>query len=150
MKATDHLLNDHKLIRKILTDFSVDNPRYPSLFKTLARAVIGHAWFEDKIFLPAFQKESILQKRFIHEISQEHEDLDNLFSLIKSTPTKNKKELEAYNLQMRTILETHLKKEEDALFPLTELVLDNEGMNKLGNDMEKRKTEIRDVVSEYR
>ena len=50
---------------------------------------------------------------------------------------------------MRAVLESHLKKEEDGLFPLAERILDEDGLNQCGEEMERRKTEIRDVVKEY-
>ena len=52
-KATDALLKDHLLINKILEQLTLDNPRFDHICRTLHRAVLGPAWFEDQIFLPA-------------------------------------------------------------------------------------------------
>jgi hemerythrin-like domain-containing protein len=142
-KATDQLLKDHKMIRKILSEFSVDNPRYAELLKTLQRIVVAHAWFEDAVFLPAFEAEPLLNKRFTAEIVQEHKDIDFFLKLLRKTPPAQKKETELYNLQLRVLLDTHFKKEEDGLFPLTERLLDEAGMNALSDEMERRKTEVR-------
>jgi hemerythrin-like domain-containing protein len=147
-KATDQLIKDHKMIRQILTDFSLENPRFPQLLKTLRRVVVGHAWFEDAVFLPAFAAEPLLHRRFMDEITQEHKDLDALLSLLRETPLSEKSVLDSYLLQMRSVLETHLKKEEDALFPMAEKILNEEGLNRLGDEMERRKTEVRDLVKE--
>ena len=95
MKATDQLLKDHKMIRKVLENFMPDHPRFGQIHKTLGRVVLGHAWFEDEIFLPAFEKEPLLQKRFLDEISNEHKDLDFFLGLIHKTDPNNKKELSA-------------------------------------------------------
>ena len=80
-KATDQLLKDHKMIRKVLEGFSPDHARFPQLLKTLQRIVIAHAWFEDKIFLPAFQAEPLLHRRFVDEIYQEHRDIEFLLNI---------------------------------------------------------------------
>ena len=145
-KATDQLLKDHKLIRKTLEGFTLENPRFPHILKTLQRVVLGHAWLEDVIFLPALEAEPLLQKRFSQEISQEHKDLDFLLSLLRKTPLSKTLEIDLYSRQFRSILETHLKKEEDGLFPTAERILDEEGLNNLGREMERRKTEVRGLV----
>jgi hemerythrin-like domain-containing protein len=147
-KATDKLLTDHRLIRKVLEGFLLENPRFPEVLKTLHRAAVGHAWFEDEIFLPALVREPFLAKSFTQEITQEHIDINNLLKLIKRTPANELRALELLTLQLRTILDTHFKKEEDALFPAAEKILDSEGLNRLGDEMERRKTEIRDIVQE--
>lgn len=146
MKATTALLADHKLIRKVLEGFTPDNPRFNEILKTLHRAVAGHAWFEDQIFFPAFEAEPLLQKKFLDELYQEHKDIDFLLKQTKKTRIEDKKEFEAISLQLRTVLDTHFKKEEDALFPLAERILDEEGLNNLGDEMKRRQTEIRNLV----
>jgi iron-sulfur cluster repair protein YtfE (RIC family) len=142
-KATDRLLTDHKLIRKVLQDFRPDNPRFPQLLKTLHRAIAGHAWFEDEIFLPALRSEPRLERCFLDEISTEHRDLDHLLRRLKSVPPADGKALEPLLLQMRALLDAHFAKEEDALFPLAERYLDDRGLNDLAAEMERRKTEVR-------
>jgi hemerythrin-like domain-containing protein len=146
MKATDHLLNDHRLVRKLLEGFSIENPRFPEILKTLQRAIVGHAWFEDTIFFPAFEREPLLEKRFMQEMFQEHLDLDHFLKLLRRTPDLRSKEFESYVLQTRVLLDTHFRKEEDALFPLAERILDSEDLNRLGDEMELRKTDIRAVI----
>jgi iron-sulfur cluster repair protein YtfE (RIC family) len=145
LKATDALLADHKLIRKVLSGFTLDNPRFPELAKTLHRTVVGHAWFEDEIFLPALIKEPrLLRQQFTDEIFQEHKDIQTLLELVrKTTESEN---LDAYRLQLVAVLSNHLKKEEDALFPLAERILNEEGLNTLGAEMKRRQTEIRNLV----
>src|ERR1051325_10951022 len=78
MKATEALLKDHLLINKILEQFSLDHPRFEHISLTLHRALKGHAWFEDEIFLPAIKAEPLIFGRFTDEIYQEHKDMDAL------------------------------------------------------------------------
>jgi len=142
LKATDELLKDHRMIRKTLEGFRLENPRFPAISKTLQRLLIGHAWFEDVIFLPPLKAEPLIARSFLEEISQEHKDLDGLMAVLRQTPAENKKELDAYALQIRAILETHFRKEEDALFPLTEKILREEGLDRLAQEMRARQNEI--------
>ncbi len=146
VKATDALLVDHKLINKVLEQFVVDNPRFIHITKTLHRAVLGHAWFEDQIFLPAIAAEPLFFKRFTEEIFQEHRDIDALLKLLRKTPEGNRAELESFSQQLRVLLSTHFRKEEDALFPLAERILSNEGLLELGDEMKRRQTEIRQFI----
>ncbi len=145
-KATEALLKDHQLINKVLESFTLDNPRFVHICKTLHRAVLSHAWFEDTIFLPAVQAEPLLFHRFTEELYQEHKDIDALLKLLRKTPQTKRKELEFYSQELRVLLSTHFKKEEDALFPLTERLLSEEGLLELGNEMKRRQTEVRQFI----
>jgi len=141
-KATDQLLKDHKMIRKLLEGFHIDNERFNIILETITRVVRSHAWFENEIFLPAFKAERLLAKQFTDEIIQEHKDLDFFLAELNKTPRSQKKELDALAVQMRSILENHLRKEEEGLFPMAEKILDSEGLNKIGDEMERRKKEV--------
>ena len=145
-KATDALLKDHLLINKVLEQFTLDNPRFDHICRTLHRAVLGHAWFEDEIFLPAVEAEPLLFRRFTDELYQEHKDIDALLKLLRKTPAANRKELEFYSTELRVLLSTHFRKEEDALFPLTERILTEEGLIELGDEMKRRQSEVRKFV----
>ena len=129
------------MIRKLLDGFRLDNPRFQEVSKTLERVVLTHAWFEDNVFLPAFKNEPLLVKIYLDELHEEHKHIEFFARLIRRTAMSASKELDAYMKQFRAILENHLKKEEDALFPLAEKILDNEGMNRLSAEMERRQEE---------
>ncbi len=144
-KATDQLLKDHRMIRKVLEQFSQENPRFPEILKTLQRIVAAHAWFEDEIFLPAFRAEPRMEKVFIEEISREHKDIDHFLRCLRLAPVKDRG-TGLLMTQFLAVLDTHFKKEEDALFPVAERILDAEGLNRLGAEMERRKIEVRGLV----
>lgn len=144
-KATDALLSDHKMIRKLLDGFETENPRFPEISKTLERVVLSHAWFEDIVFLPVFKTEPLFVKKYLDELYEEHKDIDYFIKLIRKTEIA--KELDAYILQFKGILVNHLRKEEDALFPLAEKVLDLEGMNKLSLEMEAKQGEAQKLFN---
>lgn len=145
-KATDALLSDHKMIRKLLESFFVDNPRFSDITETLTRVVLTHAWFEDTIFLPVFKTEPLFVKKYLDELYEEHKDIDFFLKLVRKSVNPSK-ELDAYMKQFRAVMDNHLKKEEDALFPLAETVLDNEGMNRLSAEMERKQTEAQKLFN---
>jgi iron-sulfur cluster repair protein YtfE (RIC family) len=146
MKATDSLLADHKMIRKLWGELQFDNPRFDEIALTLHRVILGHAWFEDQIFLPALKNKELLVKCFADEIQNEHHDINTLLGLVRKTPKKEAAERAAYRLQLVTLLDTHFKKEEDALFPLAEKILDLEGLNRLSDEMKARQAETRGLL----
>ncbi|MGQ0645827.1 MAG: hemerythrin domain-containing protein [Elusimicrobiota bacterium] len=143
MKATEELLKDHKLIRKVMERFSLDNPRFPERLKTLQRVVLAHAWFEDEIFLPAVKINTLFEKRFTTQIAQEHQDLEYFLAQLLERSGTRSREMEFLMIQFKAVLEAHFQKEEVALFPLAEKTLDAEGLNRLAVEMDRRKTEVR-------
>jgi hemerythrin-like domain-containing protein len=145
MKATDALLVDHRMIRKTMEGFHLENPRFREIAQTLRRVLIAHAWFEDEIFLPALKAEPLLD-RLNREISAEHQDIAALFERARLGEKQPNRDAEGYVLQLRSIVETHFRKEEDALFRLAERILDSEGLNRLGDEMQRRKAEVREVL----
>ena len=140
--ATEQLLKDHKMVRKILEGFRTDNPRFPDILKTLQRVVLGHAWFEDEFLMPALKARPLVFKPFWAEIGQEHEDIAGLLALLRKTSSKDQRLLKARVLTLRSLLETHFAKEEDALFPLAETVISQEGLVKIAGAMERRKQDV--------
>ena len=147
-KATDELLKDHKMIRKILEGWSLDSPRFQHIHKTLHRVVAGHAWFEDVILFPALEQEPLILRRFLDEMYDEHKDINTLLQLIGRTPLTEGKKQEFYGRQLSVILDTHFQKEEDGLFPLCEKILNEENLNRLSEEMRRRQEEIRSLVAE--
>lgn len=140
-KATDALLSDHKMIRKLLESYRLDNPRFSEIAETVKRVVTTHAWFEDIVFIPALITKPLFVRKYFDELNREHRDLEYILGLISKAGHEPSLELEALLLQFNAIMENHLKKEEDALFPIAERVLDQEGMNKLSAEMERRQKE---------
>ena len=146
MKATEELVNTHQVVWKVLEIFSTGNPRFQESIKTLRRTVEAHAWLQDEIFLPALMGKPLIEKSFLAELAQEHKDLDQMIGLLLKTSPEQKKEAEAYVLQVRALIEAHFKKEKDALYPLAEQVLDTAKLTKLRDEMERSKTEVREIV----
>jgi iron-sulfur cluster repair protein YtfE (RIC family) len=146
IKATDALLKDHRMIRKLLDSWQVDNPRFDALTLTLQRTVLSHAWFEDQIFLPAIAAEPLIFQCFQLQIAQEHHDIESLLKTLRRMDSSQKKEQTYCALQLRVLLETHFTKEEEALFPLAEKLLTEEGLITLGAEMHQRADEVRKFI----
>lgn len=144
--ATDQLIKDHKMVRKIFSDFSIDNPRFPDLLKTLQRVVLGHAWFEDTFLLPALRAQPLVFQPFWQEIAQEHEDISALMTHLRTLAHPRSDEGEFGVRTLKTLMESHFMKEEDALFPIAERVIREEGLRQMAEEMERRKAEVHKVL----
>lgn len=141
--ATGELLKDHKMIRKLLDDLRVDNPRVAEIAATLQRVTLAHAWFEDEFLMPLLKGSPLIPQLFWQEITQEHNDIARLLELLRGTPPDPREDWEVRVLTLRTLLETHFTKEEAALFPLAEKVIGVQGLTDLAARMERRKSEVR-------
>lgn len=142
MKATDAMLADHKMIRKLTSEMRLDNPRFAQIAESAHRILTGHAWFESRIFFPAVEKSPMLARRFTDDLYREHDDIDALIDLVRD-PATDPAHLDGYLRQFRSMVDTHFAKEEDVFFPLTERILDSEGLNRLGEEMRLRQAESR-------
>ena len=145
-KATDELLKTHVVVRKVLEGFAVKNKRFPEIMTTLHRTLLAHAWLQDEILLPALKEQALLQVPLLNEICQEHKDLELLVKSLFDTSLNFKSALESKVLQIRIIIETHFRKEAEILYPLVEKTVNLETLNRLGDVMSRRQTELREVV----
>lgn len=145
-KATDELIKTHKVVEKVLKQFKPDEPRFSEIRKTLERTVLAHVWLQDELFLPVLKGKPLLERRFLEEIVEEHRDLEHLLKLLLNISPDAKDEVQALVVQIRAILEAHFEKEASGLYPLAEKVIDESTLRRLGDDMWRRNTEVRDVV----
>ena len=71
-----------------------------------------------------------------------------LIERLQTISPDDARENEALVLQIRTLLEAHFSKEKNALYPLTEKVVDDATLHRIGEEMEKRKSEVRPAIRE--
>ena len=145
-KATEELIKTHRFVGKILEQFDPEESRFPEIRATLERAIVAHAWLQDEIFLPALKGKPLIEDRFLDEVSKEHKDLEYLLKVLANTARDARPGLDALVIQIRTLLDTHFQKEAKALYPLAEKVVDAPTLLKLGDEMERRKTEVREAI----
>lgn len=141
--ATEELLKDHKMIRKLLADLRPGNPRAAEIAATLQRVTLAHAWFEDEFLMPVLKNAPGIVKPFWQEIVQEHNDIAALLELVKSTPPDRIDDKKSRIDTLRVVLETHFEKEEKVLFPFAETALGLKGLTDLAARMEARKSDVR-------
>ena len=146
VNAIDVLIADHRMIRKILGNFHRTQPRLNLISKSLVRAVKSHAWFEDQVFIPAFENERLLEKKFVQEIVDEHKDIEVLMASFLGTRSEDKDLWEAKAIQFKALMESHFLKEEDGLFPICSRTATPQKLTILVEEMRRRQPEVLKIL----
>lgn len=121
---------------------AAEAPRLVRLVELFRDHFLIHTWAEDSIFYPALR--AVLPKapspfclRYLEHLEDEHKavesDMNHLeIQVRRHPPQPHWTETYAHFFQL---VQTHLKKEEEQLFPLSERILGAEGLEKLGQDL---------------
>ena len=145
-KATNELIKTHRVVEQILSHFDTIKPPFSDVRATLARAVTAHCWLQDEFLLPVLWGKPLIERQFLVGVSREHHDLESLLERLQTIALDAPRENEALVFQIRALLEAHFAKEKNALYPLIEQVVDERTLLRIGEEMEKRKTEVRAAV----
>jgi hemerythrin-like domain-containing protein len=157
MKITDRLIGDHKTFLKMgreLDDIS-NLPASKRDHKKLVRVVelfkdhlVIHAWFEDNFYYPAVRAGLSanpmppLNATYMDHLDHEHKTvdgyLDQLETEIKSSPIVYTWP-QTFSLFFHG-LKSHMRREEEELFPLSEKLLGEERLHALSDEMETQRT----------
>ena len=108
--------------------------------------MLAHVWLQDELFVPVLKGKPLIEPRFLQEIVEEHRDLEQLLKILVNISLESEEKVQALVVQIRAILFAHFEKEASGLYPLAEQVVDEATLVRLGADMERRKTEVRDVA----
>lgn len=145
-KVIDALLKTHLVVMKLLDEAQADNPRFPETIKTLHRAVTAHTWFEETLFHPALRAKPGHDDELTRRLAEEHKQIDELLEEAQLVPAGEPEDAEIVISGLRAVLEAHLALEKDELYPLADQLLDAESQKALAEEMERRKSEVRDLV----
>lgn len=167
MKITDRLVGDHKTFRKMLTTINEikDAPAPSKDIKKLIRMVelfkdhlIIHAWFEDEFYYPAVSQKidnfsgGPINRQYMAHLENEHKTIDGYVDKLEEEVKKDPivstwpQTFALFSLG----LSSHMKKEEDELFPESEKVLGERTLIDLSNKIEKHRSEAPKVRSHAR
>ncbi len=156
MKITDRFIGDHKTFRKMMADIdaiagspeaSRDRARLIRLTDLLKDHLIVHSWFEDQFYYPAL-REVFMNSRmppfadaYVQRMEEEHRGidghLDRLEREIKGEPMAAS--WPQTFVVLFHVLNSHMRKEEEELFPASEKLLGAEGLEKLSLEIERHR-----------
>jgi hemerythrin-like domain-containing protein len=157
MKITDRFIGDHKTFRKLFGDISQIAGKGPSGWdaKRLVRLIelfkdhlVLHAWGEETFYYPVVKNKLpvtsvLINKDYMNRLDAEHDTIDALADKLE----QQAKEIPINPLWPNTyqdfiaVLTAHMDKEENEVFPFSEGLLGNSGLDELSNELERRRKE---------
>jgi len=153
VKITDRFIGDHKTFRKMLFELGqmtgepighAEAPRLVRLVELFKDHFQVHTWAEDTFFYPAVR--AVLPKapqpfclRYLEELEDEHKTVESGINHLelqvrRHPPQAHWPDTYAHFFQA---LQSHLKREEELLFPLSERILGAEALEKLCQNLEE-------------
>ena len=148
MDAITLLKEDHEKVKKLLTELDDTTERAEKTrtegIATLASELRVHEAIEEEIFYPALKKHAET-KEIVLEGYEEHDVVDTILGEILETPVED--ETWAAKLTvMKENLEHHIEEEEGEMFKQARDVVDQAGLEELGEEMAARKDELKAKV----
>lgn len=156
MKITDRLIGDHKTFLKMgkeiddISNLAASKREHKKLVRVVELFkdhLIIHAWFEDMFYYPAvragLQSKDMppLNAIYMDHLDHEHKTvdayLDQLEREVKSSPLVHTWP-QTFALFFHG-LKSHMRREEDELFPLSEKLLGEARLHELSAEMEQQR-----------
>jgi len=155
MKITDRLVGDHKTFRKMMGDLNAladqtpgerNRPRLVRLVELFQDHLILHAWCEDVFYYPVIrqalpQAPPPLNVAYMDHLDKEHQAVDGYIAQlevdVKSQPPAAAWP-QTYALFSKG-LSSHMKKEEEELFPLSEQLLGPRRLEEISLELERQR-----------
>lgn len=143
MNAIKLLKQDHREMKKLLEKLDSTTDRgvktREELFTRIKKEMIAHEAIEEEIFYPALKKHAEA-KEIVLEGFEEHHVVDLLMGELEQVAYDD----ETWGAKasvMKENVEHHIEEEEDDMFEKAEKLLDDDELESLGEQMEKRKKE---------
>jgi iron-sulfur cluster repair protein YtfE (RIC family) len=143
MNGIELLKKDHREALDLLGELELSDespgtdPSYTEKFNRLKEALKLHTKIEEEYLYPVME-ELEETRGLVEEAYEEHETVDELLAQLSiMAPQPN--EFQELLVRLRGSLESHIRKEEDELFPMVEENLDREELDVLGSRMEELK-----------
>jgi hemerythrin-like domain-containing protein len=145
MNAIDLLMEDHRKVKGLFTEFEQSGERAHQTRRRIAAQVFQeletHTRLEEEIFYPAVRDQrSADAKEMIAESVEEHHVVDMLIAELKRLSPED----EQYEAKFTVLTENvkhHIEEEEGELFPKARRALGKE-LDRLGTEMEQRRQRL--------
>jgi hemerythrin superfamily protein len=148
MNAIELLKDDHKTVRKLLTDLGETTKRAAKtrteLLARVAKEIEVHTKIEEEIFYPAFKDaagEGDDEAMYFEALEEHHAAGDLVLPDLLATDVTSDK-FSGRAKVLKEMIEHHAGEEEKEMFPKARELLGNEMLRELGQRMEARKAEL--------
>jgi iron-sulfur cluster repair protein YtfE (RIC family) len=137
------LMQDHRTVEQIFIEIEQTNnrevERREQLFGKLRVTLEAHTVVEEKIFYPEIDKYPSI-KELVAEAFDEHAEFEQTLQQISELPTDRADWLEMIK-ELEEVVQEHVRKEEDKMFPAARKELDESRAEELGRQILEMKRE---------
>jgi hemerythrin-like domain-containing protein len=146
MKATEMLREDHERVRALFQEYeAAGEEAYDTkkrIVQQLSMELDIHAKIEEEIFYQAFRTAQEEEpKKVVRESFEEHKIVKTLLGELAEMRPRDA-QYDAKVTVLKEGVEHHADEEERELFPAAEELFGDEGLERLGAEMEDRKEEL--------
>lgn len=146
MKATTLLKKDHGAVKKLFREYQQTGERAFKtrlrLFERMKKELDVHAKIEEEIFYPAVKAARTGPAvELVDEALEEHARVKELLAEISALRPED----EQFDAKVSEVIEDvkhHAQEEEDEMFPEAEKNLSSEELERLGGELEERKSAL--------
>lgn len=142
MNIFTYLKQDHRKVSNLLSDV-VDAEEMPlrlEIFSEIYKELTLHAESEQKTFYKAINKTKKSEEEVDHA-KDEHKEIKDLLKQLKNSKVSESEWLITFG-ELKSMVEHHVKEEEDDIFPLAKKILSATQTQTLVEDMEMEKERI--------
>lgn len=144
MNAIDLLIQDHKLVKKLLEELSATTERAvkkrAELLQKIEQELQIHTALEEDILYPAIKEAGGKEEaKMYYEAKEEHRTVDALVIPDLLHTETGSVEFAGRVKVMKELLEHHIEEEEGELFPTAKKLLGKDVLEQLGQTMEAHK-----------
>lgn len=152
MNAIDLLIQDHKLVKKLLAELSSTTERAvkkrAELLHRIEQELQVHTALEEDILYPAIKKAGGKEEaKMYYEAKEEHRTVDSLVLPDLKLTDPSTPEFAGRAKVLKELLEHHIEEEETEMFPQAKKLLGKATLEELGKQMETMKAQYKKDLS---
>jgi iron-sulfur cluster repair protein YtfE (RIC family) len=133
------LMQDHRTVEQLFVEIEATGASEVEhrdvLFRKLRKAIEDHTVTEETLFYPEIDKYAGTRE-FIAEAFDDHAEFDQILQEISELPVESAEWLDRIN-ELRQLIEEHVRKEEDKMFPAAQRELDENRAEELGRQIQQ-------------
>jgi len=150
MNALDLLKQDHEKVKELFKQFEAndDQAANQGIVDSIKTELQAHAHVEESIFYPTLEDQNDEELiGLVDESLEEHQEVKDLLKDIENAMGDGQ-QLRTKIMELRQKVEHHASEEETEMFPRVRNVLQNEDLERMGEEIESEKQHYSPAMEE--
>jgi iron-sulfur cluster repair protein YtfE (RIC family) len=139
------LMQDHRIVEELFSEIEKSDDREverrEQLFAKLRKELEDHSLVEENIFYPWIEK-LLATKELVEQSFEEHAEFEAILQEISEMHTNKDDWLEKIN-ELKDVVQRHVHREEDKMFPAAREELNESRAKELGRQILEMKPKVR-------